>query len=344
MSKTESDYSNTIFYKIVCKDTTITDLYVGHTTNFVQRKYSHKQNCNNPKANNYKCKLYNIIRLNGGWENWRMEIIAFHNCSDQYEARKKEQEYFLKLNATLNSIQPLPKSKLITVSYTPSPNDETNECNSQSEIIYNYYPKHMCSKCNVKCSSLYDYKKHILTKKHISSYCDNEDNNILADNNSYSFQDDKLYANINTQLANAYTCIRCNYHTDNKKDYNKHTNTAKHIKLSSCNQPLVNRLYICNCGKTYKHASSLCKHRKSCLFIPSDPIPTTENSNISTKLPNNDMMAMIFEYISNKNNDKTLLTAELLKQNDEFKELLINQNKQLFELVQKIGTTDVIFD
>jgi hypothetical protein len=321
MSKTESDYSNTIFYKIVCKDTTITDLYVGHTTNFVQRKKSHKQNCNNPKATNYKCKLYNVIRLNGGWDNWRMEIIAFHNCNDHYEAREKEQEYFLKLDATLNSIQPLPESKLITASCTPPPNDDTSDCNSQSEIIFNYCPKNMCFKCNVKCSSLYDYKKHILTKKHIRSYCDNEDNNILA--------------NINTQLANAYTCIRCNYHTDSKKDYNKHTITAKHIKLSSCNEQRVNRVYICNCGKTYKHASSLCKHRKSCLFIPSDPIPTTENSNVSTKHPTSDMMAMIFEYISNKNNDNTILTTELLKQNAEFKELLIIQNKQLFELAQK---------
>jgi hypothetical protein len=47
------------------------------------------------------------------------------------------------------------------------------------------------------------------------------------------------------------------------------------------------------------------------------------------------MMAMIFEYISNKNNDNTILTTELLKQNAEFKELLIIQNKQLFELAQK---------
>ena len=101
MSMNEIDYSNTIIYKITCKDTQVTDVYVGHTTNFVQRKYSHRQNCKN---NN--CKLYEVIRANGGWSNWSMDIINFFNCKDLYEARIKEQEYFLLLRATLNSNEP----------------------------------------------------------------------------------------------------------------------------------------------------------------------------------------------------------------------------------------------
>ena len=46
MPKVDIDYSNTIIYKIVCVDPLIKDLYIGHTTNFVQRKYAHKQTCN----------------------------------------------------------------------------------------------------------------------------------------------------------------------------------------------------------------------------------------------------------------------------------------------------------
>jgi predicted GIY-YIG superfamily endonuclease len=67
MTKIEIDYSNTINYKITCKNPDITDVYVGHTTNFVQRKHSHKQSCINNKATNYSCKLYEVIRANGGW-------------------------------------------------------------------------------------------------------------------------------------------------------------------------------------------------------------------------------------------------------------------------------------
>ena len=79
MPKIEIDYSNTIIYKIICKDSNVTDVYVGHTTNFVQRKYAHKQGCINNKSPNYKCKLYEVIRNNNGWDNWHMEIVNFFN-------------------------------------------------------------------------------------------------------------------------------------------------------------------------------------------------------------------------------------------------------------------------
>ena len=111
MPKTLIDYSNTVIYKITCNDTSVKDVYVGHTTNFVQRKYAHKQNCINSKSTNHKCKLYSIIRANGGWTNWTIEIVQIFNCNDHYEARIKEQEYFILLNATLNSIETMPKPK-----------------------------------------------------------------------------------------------------------------------------------------------------------------------------------------------------------------------------------------
>lgn len=66
-NKDSSDYSNTIIYKITCKDPTIKDIYVGHTTNFVQRKHGHKQSCENKKSHNNNCKLYRIMREHGGW-------------------------------------------------------------------------------------------------------------------------------------------------------------------------------------------------------------------------------------------------------------------------------------
>ncbi len=43
MPKVEIDYSTTIIYKITCNDSNVTDKYVGHTTNFVQRKHAHKK-------------------------------------------------------------------------------------------------------------------------------------------------------------------------------------------------------------------------------------------------------------------------------------------------------------
>jgi hypothetical protein len=149
MPKTEIDYSTTIIYKITCKDENIKDLYVGHTTNFVQRKHAHKQNAINTKSSNNKCKLYEVIRANGGWTNWTMEIINFFNCKDHYEARKKEQEYFILLNANLNSIEPLPKPKEV-----------------QPVIKKNEEDLFTCEKCDYSCKKQSDFKKHLTTLKH----------------------------------------------------------------------------------------------------------------------------------------------------------------------------------
>ena len=60
MPKNNIDYSNTIIYKIFCKNKLITDMYVGHTTNFIKRKYHHKLACIKNKNNT---KIYKIIRL-----------------------------------------------------------------------------------------------------------------------------------------------------------------------------------------------------------------------------------------------------------------------------------------
>ena len=157
MPKTEIDYSNTIIYKITCKNPTITDVYVGHTTNFVQRKHAHKQNCKNNKSANHKCKLYAVICANGGWENWQMEIINFFNCADHYAARKKEQEYFIELNANLNSIEPFPKPKVET----------ENKIVKETKIYANSAEEYSCELCSTTCSKKNDWDRHIKTNKHL---------------------------------------------------------------------------------------------------------------------------------------------------------------------------------
>ena len=79
MPKNKINYSNTVIYKILCKETIINDLYVGHTTNFSQRKSYHKSACENPNSSTYNTKLYKTIRENGGWYNWEMVEIDIFN-------------------------------------------------------------------------------------------------------------------------------------------------------------------------------------------------------------------------------------------------------------------------
>ena len=103
MPKIDLDYSNTMIYKITCKDISCQEMYIGYTTNFTQRKYAHKKKCLYEKTKNNEPKLYKVIRENGGWDNWTMDIISCCICTTQYEAIKKQEEYILLLHATLNS-------------------------------------------------------------------------------------------------------------------------------------------------------------------------------------------------------------------------------------------------
>ena len=168
MPKVEIDYSNTIIYKIFCKDPSIKDIYVGHTTNFVQRKHSHKQTCNNIKSRGYNLKLYKTIREHGNWSNWDMVIIQFYNCKDLLEAKQKEQEHFVELNATLNSIEPF----LLKVN--PATHSETKNINStiicqNIELDLNNNKFFECVICNYNTCRKKDFNKHLLTSKHISN-------------------------------------------------------------------------------------------------------------------------------------------------------------------------------
>jgi len=114
MPKLPQDYSKSIIYKIYCNDKNITEVYVGSTTNFKQRKNKHKGNCNSEKNDKYNMRLYKIIRDNGGWDNYSMIPIIEYPCENKIQLLIKEEEYRKELNAQLNSC------KCIIISHTDS--------------------------------------------------------------------------------------------------------------------------------------------------------------------------------------------------------------------------------
>jgi hypothetical protein len=166
-TKAAIDYSNTIIYKITCNNLAIKELYVGHTIDFIQRKKSHSH-CSVLG----QCKLYKFIRDNGGWENWTMSIIHFFTCTNLYEAKQKEQEYFELLHATLNSVEPIPKCKPCNKvkEKEKEQNKEQNNYITNSNPITNILSQKApftCNTCNFSSRSKKDYSKHLLTQKHI---------------------------------------------------------------------------------------------------------------------------------------------------------------------------------
>jgi len=126
-----------------------------------------------------------------------------------------------------------------------------------------------------------------------------------------------------------YFCDICDIKTHNKKDFEKHIMTSKHKNNASVNSPLTNVNdsltqispniicdYICKrCNKEYKSRVGLWKHKKICQTIVDEN--TDENTDI-TDLNNID--------ITDSN-----IIIQLIKQNDEFKHILIEQSKAMIE-------------
>ena len=100
------NYENSIIYKLCCQDLNVSYVYVGHTTNFIKRKSSHKTDCNNNNGSKYNLKVYQTIRDYGGWENWSMIKIEDYACSDKLEVSKRERYWYETLNADLNARMP----------------------------------------------------------------------------------------------------------------------------------------------------------------------------------------------------------------------------------------------
>jgi hypothetical protein len=131
MPRLPTDCSKYVMYKLCCLDHNIPDEYVGSTTNFTERKTQHKSRCNNPNSKEYNHKVYQFIRLNGGWNNWTMVQIEPYNCNSKREAEAREEYWRKELKATLNG-----KRIFITAEERLEYNKEYNkEC-------YEYYKEY----------------------------------------------------------------------------------------------------------------------------------------------------------------------------------------------------------
>jgi hypothetical protein len=329
MPKVEIDYTNTIFYKIYCKNSSITDVYIGHTTNFIQRKHAHKQSCLNNKSPCHTYKLYKVIRDHGGWDNWNMEIIAFHACEDHYSARKQEQYYFEEYKATLNSIEPLPKPKII-IKY-----DKKEKINR------------FCETCNISFFTEKQQDDHNKTKKHINR------SKILTNTNTMTNE----YLAKNRQK---FKCDKCDYICSKQSDYTKHLMTRKHGILTNTNEkspkfaktrqhspkfaktrqhsPTLAKAYMCSCGKSYKHSSSLCGHKKKCNYIEEIKNEVIEVEPEVIELGNAEVIIGSEEETNDPSYKEMFM--EMMKKNTELVTLVKEQQKQIGDIIPKIGNNN----
>ena len=102
MPKKPIDYSKALIYSIVCM-TDETLIYVGSTTNFRERKYTHKSVCNNENDEKHNLQVYVMIRANGGWDSFEMTPIKEFPCKNKVQLVIEEERIRKEMNAKLNT-------------------------------------------------------------------------------------------------------------------------------------------------------------------------------------------------------------------------------------------------
>jgi len=118
--------------------------------------------------------------------------------------------------------------------------------------------------------------------------------------------------NKNEKNASKYICEKCNFISSKYSNYNKHLLTPKHNRLTNPNEkePPQSNKYTCHCGKEYKHMSTLCNHKKNCKALE---LTNTNNERNPIENPS--------------------LVVELLKQNQEFKDLILEERREFQKII-----------
>ena len=127
----------------------------------------------------------------------------------------------------------------------------------------------------------------------------------------------ELFGNLKKPLN--FGCICCQFNSANKKDFNKHLLTAKHILNINGNRKNPKVYHCIICSKLFNSKSGLWKHSHKCSMYSSISNHNADNSD-NIKPDMNTFM-------------------QLIQQNSEFKDLIVQQNQAIIELAKKDTTT-----
>jgi hypothetical protein len=124
---------------------------------------------------------------------------------------------------------------------------------------------------------------------------------------------------VTAENAFKYVCELCDFKCSKLSNYNSHLLTRKHKKVTAGdinNANLIEtKIYICkNCNKEYKSRNGLWLHNQKC-NKDEDQLTIEDKELDDDKITISDAKMMF----------------EILKQNNEFKELILNQSNQLLE-------------
>uniref|UniRef100_A0A6C0B966 C2H2-type domain-containing protein n=1 Tax=viral metagenome TaxID=1070528 RepID=A0A6C0B966_9ZZZZ len=120
------------------------------------------------------------------------------------------------------------------------------------------------------------------------------------------------------KTADNFYCEKCDFICSKSSNWAAHLSTRKHQMVRNDNSKTAEKNIHCICGRSFSFTSGLSRHRKTCSFVQSsEQIETSESVTTTTNI-------------------NTEIISEILKQNSEFKTLLIEQQNKIMEQNTKI--------
>lgn len=239
MPKVPIDYKNTVIYKLCCNDLNVKETYIGSTTNFNERKTSHKSCCHNDQAKQYNFKVYKFIRANGGFNNWSMILIEQYICDNKLEKEKRERYWIETLQPQLNINIPTRTFREYYETHKKDINTKNKVYAKQNKAVILDYQKQYREDNKVPNGKYkkqyYESNKEIILKK-----C-----KVYGENNKSVIKErEKVYRENNKDKIKAKKAIKmmctvCNIEV-NKDHKSRHEKTKKHkdneyiAKLKEC--------------------------------------------------------------------------------------------------------------
>ena len=209
------NYQNSIIYKLCHQDDLENNnIYVGSTTNFRNRKCVHKNSCNNKKSKDYYYPVYQFIRENGGWDEWKMIPIEVFPCNDKKELEVRERYHIELLKSKLNIIIP---------SRTHKERYENNK-----EIITEYKKQHYNNNKELileKQKDYYNNNKELILEK-IKKYYEDNKKEKLEYQKQYRKDNKEILSEIRKEKV---ICNHCGSEI-NKNNLSRHKKTKKCIE------------------------------------------------------------------------------------------------------------------
>ena len=126
-----------------------------------------------------------------------------------------------------------------------------------------------------------------------------------------------------SKVAPKFICLVCDYSTEKKSSFDKHLSTAKHKILLN-----PTKSYLCECGKQYKHSSTLYAHKKICVKpnIAKEKIEDYKEPDPDPDPSDKELMMILIKQNSDLIKDQSNLIKEqsnLIKEQSDIKQIIL---------------------